>query len=110
MKTIGLLFLSNVFMTYAWYGHLKNQDLPWWKAVLIGWGLAFFEYLLMVPANRIGYLSGTFTAAQLKIIQEVISLTVFALFSVFFLKEKIGWNYAAAFFCIMMAVVFIFRK
>lgn len=110
MKTIGLLFLSNVFMTYAWYGHLKDPHMAWWKAVLIGWGLAFFEYLLMVPANRLGYMSGTFSAAQLKIVQEVISLTVFALFAVFFLKEKIGWNYAAAFLCIIMAVFFIFRK
>lgn|SRR5690606_20510769 len=110
MKTIILLIFSNIFMTYAWYGHLKNAELAWWKAVLIGWGVAFFEYLLMVPANRLGFMSGQFTAAQLKIIQEVISLTVFAGFAVFFLKEKLTWNYLAAFGCILLAVYFIFKK
>lgn len=97
-------------MTYAWYGHLKNAEISWWKAVLIGWGIAFFEYLLMVPANRLGYLSGSFTASQLKIVQEVISLSVFAIFALFYLKEKLTWNYFAAFLCILMAVFFMFKK
>jgi uncharacterized protein (DUF486 family) len=97
-------------MTYAWYGHLKNAEISWWKAVLIGWGIAFFEYLLMVPANRLGYLSGNFTASQLKIVQEVISLSVFAIFALFYLKEKLTWNYFAAFLCILMAVFFMFKK
>lgn len=110
MKTIILLFFSNIFMTYAWYGHLKNAEISWWKAVLIGWGIAFFEYLLMVPANRLGYLSGNFTASQLKIVQEVISLSVFAIFALFYLKEKFTWNYFAAFLCILMAVFFMFKK
>ncbi len=110
MKTIILLFFSNIFMTYAWYGHLKNAEISWWKAVLIGWGIAFFEYLLMVPANRLGYLSGNFTASQLKIVQEVISLSVFAIFALFYLKEKLTWNYFAAFLCILMAVFFMFKK
>ena len=110
MKTIILLFFSNIFMTYAWYGHLKNAEISWWKAVLIGWGIAFFEYLLMVPANRLGYLSGSFTASQLKIVQEVISLSVFAIFALFYLKEKLTWNYFAAFLCILMAVFFMFKK
>ena len=88
MRTILLLFASNVFMTYAWYGSLKYPNLATWKAVLISWSIAFFEYSLMIPANRGGYLSGMFTASQLKIAQEAITLTVFVLFSVFYLKES----------------------
>jgi len=78
MRTIGLLIASNIFMTFAWYGHLKFHNVALWKVILISWGIAFFEYCLMVPANRIGY--GTFTAVQLKTIQEVITLTVFSVF------------------------------
>ncbi len=106
MYTVFLLICSNIFMTFAWYGHLKNPSLSLWKAVLISWGIAFFEYCLMVPANRLGY--GQFNAAQLKIIQEVVTMTVFAIFAVFYLKEQIGWNYFAAFLCLMGAVYFIF--
>ena len=108
MKTIGLLILSNIFMTFAWYGHLKNTEMPLWKAVLMSWGIAFFEYCLMVPANRSGYLSG-FTAGQLKVTQEAITLVVFAVFSVLFLKEEIRWNYIVAFVFILLAVYFVFK-
>jgi uncharacterized protein (DUF486 family) len=110
MRTIALLTASNVFMTFAWYGNLKFRELDLWKAILISWGIAFFEYCLMVPANRGGYFSGTFSAAQLKIMQEVITLVVFALFSVFYLKEGMKWNYAVSFFFILCAVFFAFRK
>jgi len=109
MKTIGLLILSNVFMTFAWYGHLKNTELPLWKAIAISWGIAFFEYCLMVPANRMGYFSGQFTAGQLKVVQEAITLIVFAVFSVFFLKEELKWNYIVAFIFILLAVYFVFK-
>jgi uncharacterized protein len=108
MKTILLLLVSNTFMTYAWYGHLKNPGLKMGHAILISWGIAFFEYCFMVPANRIGY--KTFSAYQLKIIQEVITLTVFAGFAFFFLGEKLRWNYAVSFFFILLAVVFMFKK
>jgi uncharacterized protein (DUF486 family) len=110
MRTIALLIASNVFMTFAWYGHLKFTGLSLWKAILISWGIAFFEYCLMVPANRVGYLAGTFSTVQLKIIQEVITLLVFALFSVFYLKEGMKWNYAVSFFFLLCAVFFAFRK
>jgi hypothetical protein len=109
MKTILLLVVSNVFMTFAWYAHLKYTEIPLWKAVLASWGIAFFEYMLMVPANRMGFFSGQFSAAQLKITQEAVTLFVFALFSVLYLKEKWTWNYLAAFVCILLAVYFIFR-
>lgn len=108
MKTIILLTISNSFMTYAWYGHLKNPNLKLWHAVLISWGVAFFEYCFMVPANRIGY--KTFTAYQLKIIQEIITLSVFIVFAYFFLGEKLKWNYAASMMFILLAVFFMFRK
>jgi uncharacterized protein (DUF486 family) len=101
-----LLVGSNLLMTLAWYGHLKFTDRPLWLVVLASWGIAFFEYCLAVPANRWGY--GTFTAAQLKIIQEVITLAVFAGFSVLYLGEAIRWNYLAAFACLIAAVAFIF--
>lgn len=109
MKTVALLTLSNIFMTFAWYGHLKNTAMPLWKAILISWGIAFFEYCLMVPANRIGFESEKFTAGQLKITQEAITLVVFTVFSVFYLKEEIRWNYIVAFIFIMLAVYFIFK-
>jgi uncharacterized protein (DUF486 family) len=108
MRTIGLLLLSNVFMTFAWYGHLKYKSQALWKVILVSWGIAFFEYCLMVPANRIGY--GTYTGTQLKVIQEVITLVVFAGFSVLYLREEIKWNYIVSFFFILCAVFFAFKK
>jgi hypothetical protein len=105
MPTILLLFCSNIFMTIAWYGHLKYlHSKPLWAVVLISWGIAFFEYCLMVPANRLGYV--TFTGFQLKVIQEVITLIVFTVFAILVLKEKLAWNYVASFAFIMLAVVF----
>lgn len=101
-----LLVASNVVMTYAWYGHLKHPSWSMWLAVVISWGIAFFEYCLAVPANRIGY--GTFTGQQLKVMQEVITLAVFAVFSVAFLGETLRWNFIAAGACLVAAVVFIF--
>lgn len=101
-----LLIASNVLMIFAWYGHLKAPHWPIWVAVLVSWGIAFFEYCLAVPANRIGY--GTFTAQQLKVMQEVITLGVFAVFSVAFLGEQLRWNFVAAGACLVAAVVFIF--
>lgn len=108
MQTILLLLISNSFMTYAWYGHLKNPNLKLGQAVLISWGVAFFEYCFMVPANRIGY--KTFNAYQLKIIQEVITLSVFVVFAYFFLGEKLRWNYVVSFVFIFLAVIFMFKK
>lgn len=107
-KTIALLTASNVFMTFAWYGHLKYKEQDLWKVILVSWLIAFFEYCLQVPANRIG--SSYFTLFQLKTLQEVISLTVFALFAVYIMNESIKWNYIAAFFCLVMAVYFMFKK
>jgi len=103
-----LLVLSNVVMTFAWYGHLKAPSWPLWLAVLLSWGIAFFEYCLAVPANRIGYGSGAFTGQPLKILQEVITLSVFAGFSVLWLGEPLRWTYLAAMACLVAAVVFIF--
>lgn len=108
MRTILLLTISNIFMTFAWYGHLKYRSEALWKVILASWGIAFFEYCFQVPANRIG--SYEFTTAQLKTIQEVITLTVFAVFSVFYLGEKLKWNYLAGFGCITLAVFFVFHK
>ena len=108
MKTILLLVASNVFMTFAWYGHLKFKDVALWKVILVSWGIAFFEYMLMVPANRIG--SYQFSMAQLKTMQEVITLVVFAGCSVLYLKEEFKWNYAVAFVFILLAVFFMFKK
>lgn len=106
--TIGLLLASNVFMTFAWYGHLKYKSTTLVSVILISWGIAFFEYCLMVPANRIGH--SQFSAAELKTIQEVITLLVFAVFSVFFLKEPLGWNHALGFGFIALGAFFIFHK
>ncbi len=108
MKTIILLTISNVFMTFAWYGHLKYKSAPMYLVILLSWGLAFFEYCFQVPANRIGH--GTFSAFQLKTIQEVITLIVFTLFSIFYLREQVRWNYLVGFAFIVLAVFFIFRK
>jgi uncharacterized protein (DUF486 family) len=108
MRTIGLLFLSNIFMTFAWYGHLKTlRDKPLMVAVLVSWGIAFFEYLLQVPANRMGY--GTFSLSQLKIIQEVITMVVFAGFAVFYMKKTLSPDFLYAGLCLVAAVYFIFR-
>ena len=95
-------------MTVAWYGHLKYKDVALWKVILVSWLIAFFEYCFQVPANRIG--SYEFTTAQLKTIQEVITLITFSVFSVLYLKEEFKWNYAASFVCIIAAVFFIFKK
>jgi uncharacterized protein (DUF486 family) len=109
LKTIVLLSLSNVFMTFAWYAHLRDmKDKPWMIAALFSWLIAFFEYLIQVPANRIGH--EVMSVSQLKILQEVISLSVFVPFAVFFLKEKITWNYGAAALCLAGAVFFLFRR
>jgi uncharacterized protein (DUF486 family) len=107
--TVGLLVLSNVFMTFAWYAHLKNlNDKPWWIAALISWGIALFEYLLQVPANRIGYTE--LSLAQLKIIQEVVTLSVFVPFAVLYMREPIKLDYLWAALCMLGAVYFIFRS
>ncbi len=108
MKTIILLSISNIFMTFAWYGHLKYKSSPLLLVIFVSWGIAFFEYCFQVPANRIGH--GTFNAYQLKTIQEVITLVVFSVFSVFYLKEQLRWNYVIGFLFIILAVFFIFKK
>ncbi|HKU28125.1 MAG TPA: DMT family protein [Candidatus Sulfotelmatobacter sp.] len=108
MRTIALLTISNIFMTFAWYGHLKYRDVPLYKVIVVSWMIAFFEYCFQVPANRIG--SYEFTAAQLKTIQEVITLTVFAVFSVLYLKQPLRWNYLVGFGLIVGAVAVIFHK
>lgn len=108
MRTVLLLSASNIFMTFAWYGHLKNTQVPLWKVVLISWGIAFFEYCFMVPANRIGFKDGM-TGFQLKMTQEVITLTVFALFAVLYLKEPFHWKYLVSFLFLLGAVYFMFR-
>ena len=108
MQTAGLLVLSNNFMTVAWYGHLKNlASKPWWIAALIGWGIALFEYLLQVPANRIG--ATQFSLAQLKIMHEVITLTVFVPFAVMYMDQPVKLDFLWAGFCLLGAVYFIFR-
>ena len=107
LRTVALLSLSNVFMTFAWYGHLRTLgDRKWYVAVVASWGIAFFEYLLMVPVNRWGH--SNYTATELKIIQEVITLTVFSGFAIVYLGEHIRWNHLAAFLCILGAVAFTF--
>ena len=107
MTTVLLLFFSNVFMTFAWYGHLKyGHAWPLWKAILASWGIALLEYCLAVPANRLGY--AHFSGFQLKIIQEVVTLTVFIVFALTFLKEKLAWNYLVAFACLAVAAFFAF--
>ena len=117
--TIGLLVVSNIFMTFAWYGHLKLQQMkvftdatPLYVVILLSWGLALFEYMFQVPANRMGYVGngGAFSLMQLKVIQEVISITVVTLFSVLFFRgESLQWNHLAAFICVILAVYFVFK-
>ena len=109
MKTILLLTISNVFMTFAWYGHLKYKDRALWAVILVSWLIAFVEYCFQVPANRIGHNQG-FSAAQLKTIQEIITLVVFAVFSVTYLNEKFQWNHAVGFVLIALAGFFMFHK
>jgi len=107
MLTIVLLLISNVFMTFAWYGHLRFRDRSLWLVILASWGIAFFEYCFQVPANRIGF--GQFSGAQLKAIQEVITLAVFSVFSITYLGQPLRWNDLAGFACILLAVVFLFK-
>jgi uncharacterized protein (DUF486 family) len=109
MRTILLLVLSNIFMTIAWYGHLKQQHMPLWKAIMVSWGIAFFEYCLMVPANRWGFSNG-FNGFQLKMTQEVITLIVFTVFAVIYLKEPFHWRYLVSFAFLLGAVYFMFKK
>jgi len=107
MSTVLLLTASNIFMTFAWYGHLKyGHDWPLWKAILISWGIALLEYCLAVPANRLGYVQ--FSGFQLKLIQEAVTLVVFVAFAILFLKEKLAWNYLVAFALIGAAAFFAF--
>jgi len=108
MRTILLLLASNVFMTVAWYGHLRHRETSLWIAILVSWGIAFFEYCLQVPANRIGYTSG-FSAAELKTIQEVITLLVFVVFAHFYLNETLKWNVAVGFAFIGVGAAFVFK-
>ncbi len=108
MRAIVLLTISNIFMTLAWYGHLKFKNAALWKVILISWLIAFLEYCFQVPANRIG--SYQFSTVQLKTIQEVITLVVFCIFSVVYLKEELRWNYLVGFALMVCAVFFIFKK
>ncbi len=108
MTTILLLTISNIFMTFAWYGHLKYRQAPLFEVIVISWLIAFFEYCFQVPANRIG--SYEFSTAQLKTIQEVITLSVFSVFSVLYLKEQLRWNYLLGFAMMIAAVFVIFKK
>lgn len=108
LKTVSLLFASNIFMTFAWYGHLKNmKDKPLWIAIAVSWGIALFEYCLQVPANRIG--SQSLTLSQLKVIQEIITMVVFAGFAVFYMQMKLTTNLLWAGLCLIAAAFFIFR-
>ena len=103
-----LLITSNVFMTFAWYGHLKFKSAALWLVVLASWGIAFFEYCFQVPANRLGH--EYFDAPQLKVMQEAITIAVFCVFSILYLKEDLKWNYVVGFALILLAVFFVFRK
>ena len=108
LMPIGLLICSNVFMTFAWYGHLKFKEVPLWGVILVSWAIAFIEYCFAVPANRFG--SAVYSAAQLKAIQEVITLSVFAGFSVLYLGQRITWNHAIGFAFIALGAFFVFRS
>src|SRR5580698_2701230 len=108
MWTIVLLIFSNIFMTCAWYGHLKYGSQPLWKVIVISWGIAFFEYCFQVPANRLGY--GRFTVVQLKVIQEIITLAVFGVFTTFYFGSKLRWNHGAAAVCLVAAAFFVFHS
>lgn len=108
MLTIALLTASNIFMTFAWYGHLKYRHSSLWLAILASWGIAFFEYCLQVPANRLGY--GVYSAAQLKTIQEIVTLGVFVVFSTTYLGTAIRWNHLVGFALIVAAAFFLFKE
>ena len=108
LSPILLLTVSNVFMTFAWYGHLKYKATALWIVVLVSWGIAFVEYCFAVPANRIGH--GVYSAAELKTLQEIITLVVFAVFSVLYLQEPLGWNHAVGFAFLVAGAFFIFHK
>ncbi|PIW63175.1 MAG: hypothetical protein COW13_02165 [Candidatus Omnitrophica bacterium CG12_big_fil_rev_8_21_14_0_65_50_5] len=108
MTTVILLTISNIFMTFAWYGHLKFKQSPLWTVILISWLIAFFEYCFQVPANRWGH--GRFTGVELKTIQEVITLIVFCAFSVLYLKEELKWNHLVGFLFLVASVFFVFKK
>lgn len=108
LTPVFLLLISNIFMTFAWYGHLKHKNSVLWVVIIVSWLIAFFEYCFQVPANRIGH--EYFNAAQLKTMQEVITLLVFCVFSVFYLKEDLKWNYIVGFAFIIIAVFFVFKK
>jgi hypothetical protein len=108
VTTILLLAISNIFMTFAWYGHLKFKSTGLWKVVLLSWSIAFFEYCFQVPANRLGH--GRFSAAELKTIQEIITLVIFCVFSVLYLHEGIKWNYVVGFVLMVGATFFVFHK
>jgi hypothetical protein len=108
MSTVVLLTISNIFMTFAWYGHLKYKHSAIWKVIVISWGIAFVEYCFQVPANRFGH--NTFSAVQLKTMQEVITLIVFSVFSLLYLREPLKWNYLVGFGMMIGAVFFVFKK
>ena len=108
INPIVLLIISNVFMTFAWYGHLRHKNSALWIVILVSWGIAFLEYCFQVPANRMGH--EVYNVVQLKTIQEVITLVIFSLFSVLYLKEQFKWNYLIGFIFIILAVFFIFKK
>jgi len=108
MKPLILLTISNIFMTFAWYGHLRHKNSPLLIVILASWGIAFFEYCFQVPANRIGHYR--YSAAQLKIMQEVITLVVFSVFSIFYLREGLRWNYLVGFVLVILAVIVVFQR
>ena len=108
INPIVLLIISNVFMTFAWYGHLRHKNSALWIVILVSWGIAFLEYCFQVPANRMGH--EVYNVVQLKTIQEVITLIIFSLFSILYLKEQFRWNYLIGFIFIILAVFFIFKK
>ncbi len=109
-KTLLLLIVSNLFMTFAWYAHLKHlNNKGLWIAIVVSWGIAFFEYLFQVPANRIGFNQAGLSLAQLKILQEVITLAIFIPFAIYYMRQPISWNFLWAGFCMVGAVYFIFR-
>lgn len=109
LRTLTLLILSNVFMTFAWYGFLKVKHIPLWKVILLSWLIAFFEYCLMIPANRYGYQQGI-NGFQLKMLQEIITLIVFTVFATLYLNESLRWNYLISFVFLLLAVYFAFKK
>jgi uncharacterized protein len=108
MWTILLLIGSNIFMTVAWYGHLKYREVALWRVILVSWSIAFFEYCLQVPANRIG--AAIFSPSQLKVIQEIITLSIFGVFTVYYFGERLHWNHAVAFACLVAGAFFMFHK